>query len=316
MKSLFQYITESVITEFKTDLMPQCVVVMGGPGAGKTFWLDRKPGKNDYPCGNAQDFFKNNITPVKLDTDHNLEKFQKEHVNKLCEKLLLAIATDENDSIRKKKFNQLIKTEQKEMDSAVAGKSRTIDISPIDFYFVKTFADKYKNAPEYQREKIMSDYKYRFTKTYFKSIFASDFSVRQFSKAEYKQHFNQKLKGEVEGLEFIGPRDVVIAITGDDIQKFKDIVDVCGQTHSITVVYLNVPEEMSIRQDAGRDRSLGEKLVKKILYDVRDTWEQLVGEYESLGITKLVELKTDPDLKNPHWELENEYINYDLIKRK
>ena len=35
MKTLYDY-----ITEFKVDLMPQCVVVMGGPGAGKTYWMN------------------------------------------------------------------------------------------------------------------------------------------------------------------------------------------------------------------------------------------------------------------------------------
>lgn len=35
MISLLQY-----LTEFKQDLMPQCVVVIGGPGAGKTYWMN------------------------------------------------------------------------------------------------------------------------------------------------------------------------------------------------------------------------------------------------------------------------------------
>ena len=81
---------------------------------------------------------------------------------------------------------------------------------------------------------------------YFSSMFASDFSVRKYSKAEYKKDFQSKLKGELEGLDFVGPSDVIVAITGDELKKFKDIVDVCGETHSITVVYLDVPEEMSI----------------------------------------------------------------------
>lgn len=40
MINLFQY-----LTEFKQDLMPQCVVVMGGPGAGKTYWMNNSAKK-------------------------------------------------------------------------------------------------------------------------------------------------------------------------------------------------------------------------------------------------------------------------------
>ena len=70
MINLFQY-----LTEFKQDLMPQCVVVMGGPGAGKTYWMNNS----------AKKFFQYNITPRKLDSDWNLAKFQKKHVNELAE---------------------------------------------------------------------------------------------------------------------------------------------------------------------------------------------------------------------------------------
>ena len=76
MTSLYQF-----LTEFKQDLMPQCIVVMGGPGAGKTYWMDN----------NAKKFFQNNITPRKLDSDWNLAKFQKLHMDDVAEQLLRAI---------------------------------------------------------------------------------------------------------------------------------------------------------------------------------------------------------------------------------
>ena len=46
MKNLYQY-----LTEWKQDMMPQCVVVVGGPGAGKTYWMNHSSKK----------FFQNNI---------------------------------------------------------------------------------------------------------------------------------------------------------------------------------------------------------------------------------------------------------------
>lgn len=146
-------------------------------------------------------------------------------------------------------------------------------------------------------------------------MFASDFSVRKFSKAEYKKDFQDKLRGELKDIDFVGPSDVIIAITGDELKKFQDIVDVCGQTHSITVVYLNVPEEMSIRQDAQRVRSLGEAMVKKILGDVQSTWVALTKEFKSMGITKLVEMTTNPELKHPQWKVNKQLLNIELIKK-
>jgi hypothetical protein len=80
-------------------------------------------------------------------------------------------------------------------------------------------------------------------------------------------------------------------------------------------VYLDVPVEMSVRQDAERKRSLGEKMVREILGDIHDCWEQLKGEYKALGITKLVHMVTREDLKHPDWKVAKEYINYELLKK-
>lgn len=305
MKTLYDY-----ITEFKVDLMPQCVVVMGGPGAGKTYWMNNS----------SKQFFQNSINPRKLDSDHNLEKFQKEHMSSVAEQLLNAILPDavNNEGSRKKAFYTALKQEQEEMNAAVDyGKiSRMLDISDIDYNFVRIWADRYNNAQESKKESVMNLYKSAFMKEYFSSMFASDFSVRKFSKAEYKKDFQDKLRVELKDIDFVGPSDVIVAITGDELKKFQDIVDVCGQTHSITVVYLNVPEEMSIRQDAQRDRSLGEAMVKKILGNVRDTWVALTKEFKSMGITKLVEMTTDPELKHPKWKVAKQLLNIELIKNK
>lgn len=304
MKQLYDY-----ITEFKQDLMPQCVVVMGGPGAGKTYWM------NNY----SKQFFQNNITPRKLDSDHNLEKFQKEHMYEVAEQLLRAILPDtvNSEGSRKKAFYATLQQEQESMNAAVDyGKiSKMLDISDIDYAFVRVWSDRYNNAQESKKDDVMKLYKQAFMKEYFSNMFASDFSVRKFSKAEYKKDFQDKLRGELKDIDFVGPSDVIIAITGDELKKFQDIVDVCGQTHSITVVYLNVPEEMSVRQDAQRDRSLGEAMVKKILGDVRNTWIALTKEFKSMGITKLVEMTTNPELKHPQWKVNKQLLNIELIKK-
>lgn len=304
MISLLQY-----LTEFKQDLMPQCVVVIGGPGAGKTYWMNH----------NSKKFFQNNITPRKLDSDHNLEKFQKKHMNEFAEQIMRAILPNvvSDAKSRKKAFANAVAQEQEAMDAAVGyGKiSKTLDISDISYEFVKTWADRYSNAQDSKKDEVLGLYLKAFSKEYFDDLFASDFSVRKYSKEEYKKDFQSKLRGELEGLDFVGPSDVIIAITGDELKKFEDIVNVCGKTHSITVIYLDVPEEMSVRQDAERKRSLGEKMVKQILADVRSTWKELIDAYKGLGITKLVHMVTNPNLKHPDWRVEKEYINYELLKR-
>lgn len=308
MKDLYNHLNDFLF-EWKQDLMPQCVVVIGGPGAGKTYWMNN----------NSKKFFQNNITPRKLDSDNNLEKFQKKHMLEFAERLLKAILPDavSNAKTRKEAFDNVLQDEQESMNAAVDyGKiSRMLDISYIDFNFVKIWADRYSNAIESKKESVIEMYKKEFQKQYFEDMFASDFSVRKFSKAEYKKDFQNKLRGELEGLDFVGQSDVIIAITGDEISKFKEIADVCKDTHSITVVYLDVPEEMSVKQDAQRNRSLGKELVVKILTDVRNTWEQLKTEYKDLGITKLVHMTTNPNLAHPQWTVNKEYINIELLKK-
>ena len=48
MKSLKEY--TRVILEFKEDQKPKCVIIIGGPGAGKSYWMSAhkiEPDKND-----------------------------------------------------------------------------------------------------------------------------------------------------------------------------------------------------------------------------------------------------------------------------
>lgn len=324
MKDIYNYITENfnnenIINEWKQDLMPQCIVVIGGPGAGKTYWMDHY----------AHEFFKKNnnaninLAFKRLDSDNNLRKYQLLHVDEFVEGIILSCAGDAivGDDIRSPRaaFNKYIESKQAEMDEkCAAGGSKTIDLSVIDWSFCKGFINRYDHAESKRisQQKIIDEFKDKFKEKYFDALFASDFSVRKLSKAEYKKDFNDKLKGEIDGLEFVGPSDVVIAITGDKLEKFEEIVDVCGNTHAITVVYLNVPEELSVRQDAQRPRSVGPELIHQKLIDIHKTWDELIDEYKRIGIYKLVEMI---DINNgkekfPKWKAKTEYVNYDLIK--
>ncbi len=291
--------------------MPQCVVVMGGPGAGKTYWMNHE----------ANEFFKHNLTFRKLDSDWNLQKYQKLHINEFAENLILycsSKAVHDDAKNQKEAFNNYIIDQQEKMNAAcdaVGSAGMYIDLSVIDWVFVNKWVNRYDQAIDKYKSTVLDEFKKEFQKTYFKSLFASDFSVRGLSKADYKKDFVSKLKGELKDIDFRGPSDIIIAITGDDLDKFEQIADICGTTHSITVVYLNVPEELSVKQDAARDRSVGKDLIKKKLADIHKTWDTLVsGEYKKIGIFKMVEMTTPADVDHPHWSVAKEYLNTDLIK--
>ena len=68
-------------------------------------------------------------------------------------------------------------------------------------------------------------------------------------------------------------------------------------------------------QENKKELMEGEKMVRKILDGVHETWEQLKDSYKSMDITKLVHMTTDPDLKHPNWQVAKEYINVELLKR-
>jgi Cdc6-like AAA superfamily ATPase len=319
MKSLVDFISESYINEWKQDLMPQCIIVMGGPGAGKTHWMDHAAHKFFKDNNNAQ----LNIAFKKLDSDNNLKKYQRLHVDEFAEGIIktcsaYAIHGDDVPS-PKAAFKQYIADQQQQMNAAcdaVGSKGMYINLDVIEWHFCKTWIDKYDSAKADNKQSILDQFKNAFMSKYFDSLFASDFSVRGMSKAEYKRDFNNKLKGELEGLDFVGQSDVVVAITGDELEKFEQIADICGQTHAITVVYLNVPEELSIRQDAARNRSVGSKLIHQKLQDIHHTWDELLGEFKRIGIYKLVEMVDAENGKGKHptWTVNKEYINTDLIK--
>ncbi len=45
MKSITEYIKESMLLEFAADMTPQVLIIMGGPGAGKTYWMNNSANK-------------------------------------------------------------------------------------------------------------------------------------------------------------------------------------------------------------------------------------------------------------------------------
>lgn len=328
IKRYGDFINESLLLEFKMDMMPKCVIVMGGPAAGKTWWMN-----NAAPL-----FFKKNFTNYKkLDSDHNLVQFQKEHENEICDDIiryLSANASNASDGVRKKSFTDYIKNKQKQMDKiCVANHSPKIDLSEIDYKYCKAWVDRYDNAKDIPtKEKVTAEFKKDFDEKYFVKLFASDFSVRPDAKEVYKSTFDAKLSGMIKNdaneigdeeafisdLNISGTSDVCVAITGDKLKKIQEVCDVSNGSHAIYVIYLDIPEEMSIAADEERKRisgrGVGAEMIKEKLANIHKTWDQLLSNYESMGIWKMFRLSTPISDKHAQWYVAEEHINKKLIK--
>lgn len=314
MKSLSEFINENLILEFKEDLKPRTIIVMGGPGAGKTYWMQN----------NSRDFFKNRSMQYRqLDSDHNLKEKQREVCRKMAEDLISLYPQDDERNFGEV-FHNFINAQQREFDkkSDQGGSPRT-DLSKIKFRFVADWRKRINKA-EYMSaargKKVKEEYISAFFKEYFKDVFASDFSERSQSKKVYSRDLENKLKGEGEVL--VSKSDTMVAITGDKLRKIEEIIELSGDS-SITIVYLNVPEEISVAQDAKRDRSVGEKMIKEKLADIHKTWVELVNKYQDLGIFRMYEMvPSEKCIKagklfgtpaDPAWIIGKEYINKNLI---
>lgn len=311
MKDLKDYITEQVLLEFAADLKPQVVIVMGGPGAGKTYWM-----KNS-----ASLFFKREFQAKQLDSDNNLVVVQRDNCHDLAREIIIALSKESSSSMntQKETFYKLIETTQAEYDAASEknGSPKT-DLSKIDYKFCKQWADRMDRAAENQKDRVISEFQKGFEREYFKTVFASDFSKRNISKKQYKLDMVRKLTG-MDGTEDVQgtfANDVIVAITGDKIEKIDEIVELAKEMDAtVSIVYLNIPEERSIAQDAQRDRSVGADMIRKKLAAIHKTWEELVKMYKDHGIFRMYEMVPGPRTteKTIAWIPKNQFLNKDMI---
>lgn len=311
MKNLTEYLqqnlTGGLLMEFKQDLQPQVVVVMGNPAAGKTTFMNN---------GGLSRLLKREIQSRKLDSDNNLKVEQLESCNNLAKNILVSCNSwSANDGSKKEQFRRLIEDTQKAMDEASdKGGSPRTDLSQIDFDFCKGWISRYEKAAEEQKDKVISDFQRAFQKQYFATVFASDFSRRSISKAQYKKDFQAKLRGirEIGDSEFVSPTDVAVAITGDDIEKIDQIVEVAQEMGAVvTVVYLDCSIERSIRNDAKRDRSVGEDMIRKKAEGVKRTWNELVKTFKDHGVFRMYQLVESPRSTedSADYTIGKEYVN-------
>jgi predicted kinase len=311
MKDLKQYLNESFVTEFKQDMRPQIIVIMGKPAAGKTTFMTGT-GLNRL--------LKRPVQARQLDSDNNLKVEQRNSCQELAMDILVSCNSwSTGDGTVRQKFRDLIDRTQAKMDelSDKGGSPRT-DLDKIDWGFCKGWVSRYEKAAEDQKDKVITEFQKAFEKEYFESVFSNDYSRRSISKQQYKKDFQAKLRGirDISGTEFVSPTDVAIAITGDDIEKIDAIVEIANEMgSSLSVVYLDCTIERSIRNDIERGkkggRTVGEKIIREKAEGIDKTWKQLESTYKEHGIFRMWHMVEGPRSteKNADYVIGEEFVN-------
>lgn len=298
MKSLVEF-----IYEWKDDLTPQIIIIMGTPGCGKTFWMQH----------NGVKFFKDEcgitLNPMELDIDHTLKKFQLEDFPNFCDRLISYKYYTITDNItgnavhnNKMAWKAFIDNEQerfKELNLKFGGNDSNVpDLSKIDYAFCAPYISRYYNAQKSEKQKVLNEFIDVMKKEYFDKVFASDFSVRGKAKEEYNNNLIKKIK-DING-------DVFIAISGAKMSTIDKIVSLAPKSSTVRIVYLNGNVDKAVRQDAKRERSGGEKFVRDYANKIDKVWSELKNTFSDKGINCIYEFedKRANDLQSPpEWNM-------------
>ena len=306
MKSLINY-----INEWKEDLSAQVIMIMGTPGCGKTWWMQH----------NGIRFFKTQgikLNPKELDIDHTLKYFQIIDFPNFCHRVINYRNTSiydkkthkdyHNNDAAWKAFLKNEKDRYTELNKANGGLDSNIpNVEDVEYEFVAPWLSRYDNASEANKETVFNEFTDAMYKEYFKSIFASDFSVRDKARDEYDNSLLNKIKSD---------SDVFIAISGAKIKHIKEIADYCKNTNSTCrIVYLHGVLEKAIGQDAERERSGGKDFVIDYSQKIDQVWEKLIDpsaneyfkNYGIYNIYEFIDEKADDLLSYPVWKLKKIY---------
>lgn len=164
-----QNLFEKLILEHRNDLKPIFCIIIGGPGAGKTYWMQHK----------ADSFLWKQFK--QLDIDHTLQKYQLETCNEVADELITSLSDYEvcvNGTKRDfNKVKQKIQNGLNERTDRVGSFNMYIDIMNIDvnskignrtlWEWAKAMD---KIDKEDKLEEFLLKYKKEFYNTFFKTI--------------------------------------------------------------------------------------------------------------------------------------------------
>lgn len=292
MQNLTNFIETYQINEHLIDMAPQMIFIMGLPASGKSTFVERTMSKLFPSVGQAR----------TLDSDIQLNKRQKESALEFAEEIY-SLTSEEEFEQAKRRIEDLFNSSPAQKMLGIEFKIRA------DWDWVQSHKDlsigKFKNA---------------FLKDWFTKDWAVNFAVRPVAKADMKEITNMKLRPEeYEGMEIYNSNDVAVPIVGDDIDSFQKRIKIASEKFVVSIIYLEIPTEVSVEKDEGRRRNtgrgVGRKLIESMAEGVLATWKYLSrGGFKNEGVYKMFHYKWVPDSGWGHYEPVKEYVNTALIK--
>ena len=96
-------------------------------------------------------------------------------------------------------------------------------------------------------------------------------------------------------------------------------IKLASDKFAVSIIYLDIPTEVSVEKDEGRRRNtgrgVGRKLIESMAEGVKQTWNYLSrGGFKKEGVYKMYHYKWVPDSGWGHYEPVKEYVNVQLIK--
>lgn len=292
MQSLTNFIEAYQVNEHLIDSAPQMIFIMGLPASGKSTFVEKTLPKL-FPS----------VKQVRtLDSDIQLNKRQKESAMAFADEIYNAQSEEDLDAA-KQRVEDLFNASPAQQMLGINFKVN------VDWQWVQDHKDlkagQFKNS---------------FIKDWFSKDWAVNFAVRPVAKADMKEITDMKLRPEeYEGMEIYNNNDVAVPIVGDDIDSFQKRIKLASDKFAVSIVYLDIPTEVSVEKDEGRRRNtgrgVGRKLIESMAEGVKSTWNYLSrGGFKKEGVYKMYHYKWVPDSGWGHYEFVKDYVNVQLIK--
>ena len=292
MQSLTNFIETYQVNEHLIDSAPQMIFIMGLPASGKSTFVEKTLPKL-FPS----------VKQVRtLDSDIQLNKRQKESAMAFADEIYNAQSEEDLDAA-KQRVEDLFNASPAQQMLGINFKVN------VDWQWVLDHKDL--NAGQFKNA---------FLKDWFSKDWAVNFAVRPVAKADMKEITDMKLRPEeYEGMEIYNSNDVAVPIVGDDIDSFQKRIRIASDKFAVSIVYLDIPTEVSVEKDEGRRRNtgrgVGRKLIESMAEGVKQTWDYLSrGGFKKEGVYKMFHYKYVPDSDWGHYEPVKEYVNVQLIK--
>lgn len=292
MKDLSQFIGHYSINEHLIDSAPQMILIIGLPASGKSTFITMHLPK----------YFPSIKQTRTLDSDIQLHKRQKESAMAFAN----AIYSQTEDE-----FNAHKQDVMSTFNSTDAQKMLGFNFNiTTDWDWVEQH--KHLAAGKFQNQ---------FLKDFFVKDWAVNFAVRPVAIQDMQELTKHKLSPEeFERTEIFNNNDVVIPMTGDNKAKITKLIQDASDKFAVSVVYLDMPMEVSVEKDEGRrkksGRGVGRELIEMKDEGIKATWDYLSkGGFKKEGIYKLLHFKYVPVPGAwGEYKLHKEYINTKLIK--